>query len=102
MHAEGSTVTDGAPRVGTPAAALAVVGVVVLRCREPAPWRPYRTWGYPVTPLLVGGLSTRMVAHALREKPAATWAGIATLLLAAGPYAPVGRRPREGMAREAP
>ncbi|MBI4420914.1 MAG: amino acid permease, partial [Gemmatimonadetes bacterium] len=31
---------------------LAVAGVIVLRFREPALARPYRTWGYPVTPLL--------------------------------------------------
>jgi APA family basic amino acid/polyamine antiporter len=71
---------------------LAVLGVVVLRWREPALPRPYRTWGYPGTPLLFAGLSTWMVAHAVREKPAASWAGIATLLIAAGGYALVGRR----------
>jgi APA family basic amino acid/polyamine antiporter len=83
-------------------AGLAVVGVIVLRWREPALPRPYRTWGYPVTPLLFGGLSSWMVAHALREKPAASWAGVATLLLAAGLYALVGRRRRGDTAREAP
>ncbi len=31
---------------------LAVVGVIVLRFREPKLARPYRTWGYPVTPLI--------------------------------------------------
>jgi len=83
-------------------AGLAVVGVIVLRWREPALPRPYRTWGYPVTPLLFGGLSAWMVAHAVREKPAASWAGIATLLLAAGLHALVGRRRRGDTAREVP
>jgi APA family basic amino acid/polyamine antiporter len=32
--------------------ALAVLAVIVLRWRRPDLPRPYRTWGYPVTPLL--------------------------------------------------
>ena len=32
--------------------ALTVVGLVVLRRRAPSMPRPYRTWGYPVTPAL--------------------------------------------------
>jgi basic amino acid/polyamine antiporter, APA family len=31
---------------------LGVVGLIVLRIREPALPRPYRVWGYPVTPAL--------------------------------------------------
>jgi APA family basic amino acid/polyamine antiporter len=31
---------------------LAVLGVIVLRVREPNLPRPYRTWGYPVTPIV--------------------------------------------------
>lgn len=31
---------------------LAVVGLIVLRIREPELHRPYRVWGYPVTPVL--------------------------------------------------
>lgn len=31
---------------------LAVVGVIVLRIREPELLRPYRTWGYPFTPII--------------------------------------------------
>ena len=31
---------------------MAVVGVMVLRHRQPKLPRPYRTWGYPVTPVL--------------------------------------------------
>jgi APA family basic amino acid/polyamine antiporter len=30
---------------------LAVAGVIVLRKRQPERFRPYRTWGYPLTPL---------------------------------------------------
>ena len=31
---------------------LAVVGLMILRKKEPHLPRPYRTWGYPVTPIL--------------------------------------------------
>ena len=31
---------------------MAVLGVIVLRSRQPTRARPYRTWGYPVTPIL--------------------------------------------------
>jgi APA family basic amino acid/polyamine antiporter len=31
---------------------LAVLGVIVLRYREPNLPRPYRTWGYPITPII--------------------------------------------------
>jgi APA family basic amino acid/polyamine antiporter len=31
---------------------LAVLGVIVLRFREPDLARPYKTWGYPVTPII--------------------------------------------------
>ena len=37
------------------AATLSVVGVVILRYKHPEWHRPYRTWGYPVTPLLFVG-----------------------------------------------
>ncbi len=33
---------------------LTVVGVIVLRLREPDLARPYRTWGYPLTPIIFG------------------------------------------------
>ena len=73
-------------------AGLAVAGVLVLRWREPELARPYRAWGYPVTPLLFVALSAWMVAHALVEKPVASWAGIATLGAAAALHAWLGRR----------
>src|SRR6202007_1288418 len=32
--------------------ALLVVAVIVLRMRSPGAERPYRTWGYPVVPII--------------------------------------------------
>ena len=48
---------------------LTVLGLIVLRVREPALARPYKTWGYPVTPLLFLGISLWMMIHQLRERP---------------------------------
>lgn len=61
-------------------AGLTVLGVFVLRAREPALPRPYRTWGYPVTPILFLLLSAWMIVHALHERPVAGLAGLATVI----------------------
>jgi amino acid transporter len=49
--------------------ALAVAGVYTLRRRRPELHRPYRTWGYPVTPALFLLASVGMVANALITDP---------------------------------
>ena len=73
-------------------AALTAVGVIVLRLREPALPRPYRTWGYPITPLLFAALSAWMVGHAVLQRPVAALAGGTTLALGLVGYAVL--RPR--------
>jgi len=50
-------------------AATTVLGVIVLRRREPDLARPYRTWGYPVAPLVFLALEGWMVVYVVREKP---------------------------------
>lgn len=45
--------------------ALTVLGVFVLRWRRPDLPRPYRTWGYPVTPLIFLAISGWMLWHLL-------------------------------------
>ncbi len=52
--------------------ALAVAAVFVLRRTRPDLPRPYRTWGYPVVPLLFLAASVGMVANALWTDPANT------------------------------
>jgi APA family basic amino acid/polyamine antiporter len=44
---------------------LTVLGVFVLRWRRPELPRPYRTWGYPVTPLIFLIVSLWMLWHLL-------------------------------------
>ena len=72
-----------------------VAGVWVLRRNEPQLPRPYRTWGYPVTPLFFVVASAWTLAFVLAERPAASLAGLATLLLGSGIYA-LDRRGRSG------
>lgn len=47
--------------------ALTVLGVFILRWRRPHLRRPYRTWGYPVTPLIFLLISGWMLWHLLAQ-----------------------------------
>lgn len=60
--------------------ALTVLGVIVLRIREPDLPRPYRTWGYPVTPILFLIVSAMMIFYVVQSKPKESLAGLATIL----------------------
>ncbi len=60
----------------------AVVGVFVLRVREPDLPRPYRTWGYPVTPLVFILMTTWTLVYIGLDRPAE--AVTATGLILAG------------------
>ena len=59
---------------------LAVLGVMVLRWRQPELERPYRTWGYPLTPLLFLGVTGFMMVYLVTERPLQSLGGLATLL----------------------
>jgi APA family basic amino acid/polyamine antiporter len=48
--------------------ALTVLGVFVLRWRRPRLERPYRVWGYPITPLIFLAISGWMLWHLLAEQ----------------------------------
>lgn len=73
-------------------AALAVSCVFVLRIRRPDLPRPFRTWGYPLTPALFLIVSGWMLIWALRGRPMESLAGLATVLLAGILYLLFGRR----------
>ena len=59
---------------------LTVLGLVILRWREPNLPRPYRTWGYPVTPLVFMAISVWVLIHVAQSNPRESLAGTATLL----------------------
>jgi len=59
---------------------LTVLGVIVLRYTQPALPRPYKVWGYPMTPLLFLAVSLFMMINLLIEKPAQSLAGVVVML----------------------
>jgi basic amino acid/polyamine antiporter, APA family len=60
---------------------LTVLGVIVLRWRRPDLARPYKAWGYPVTPILFLVITGWMLVFLLKSKPQESLAGLATLLI---------------------
>ncbi|MBI4623513.1 MAG: amino acid permease [Verrucomicrobia bacterium] len=55
---------------------LAVAGVIVLRRRHPDFPRPYKMWGYPITPILFVVTSALFVANTLVTKPVPSLLGL--------------------------
>jgi amino acid transporter len=66
--------------------ALAVAAVFVLRRTRPDMPRPYRTWGYPVVPLLFLVASLAMVVNALVTDPVNTGVTFGIILLGVPVY----------------
>jgi APA family basic amino acid/polyamine antiporter len=60
---------------------LTVVGVIVLRFREPSLARPYRTWGYPVTPIIFAIVTAYCLIENYSYYPTQSQIGAATVLL---------------------
>lgn len=59
--------------------AVTVAGVFVLRRSEPGIERPYRTWGYPWTPIVFLLLSGWSLTFMLIDRPQESLAGLLTL-----------------------
>jgi APA family basic amino acid/polyamine antiporter len=60
--------------------ALSCAAVMVLRRREPGMARPYRAWGYPVTPVVFIFFSAYLILNTIVEAPSAAAIGAALLL----------------------
>lgn len=71
---------------------LSVLGLFVLRRQQPHLPRPYRTWGYPVTPLLFLALNAWTLWFIVHDKPTETLYGLATLAVGLVVYR-LSRRP---------
>jgi APA family basic amino acid/polyamine antiporter len=81
---------------------LTVIGVIVLRITRPDLHRPYRTWGYPVTPFVFLAITLFTMYYLLAERPVQSLLGLATMLAGLAIYylsqrnwrvaAPVGSR----------
>jgi APA family basic amino acid/polyamine antiporter len=63
---------------------LAVLGVIVLRVRHPELPRPYRAWGYPLTPVVFALVSLWMIGYSVLERP---WESLWVALTFVGGYA---------------
>jgi basic amino acid/polyamine antiporter, APA family len=59
---------------------LTVLGVIVLRYTQPELPRPYRAWGYPVTPLIFLSVTLFMMLYLVVEQPVQSLAGAFTML----------------------
>jgi APA family basic amino acid/polyamine antiporter len=73
-------------------AGATVLGVLVLRRREPNLPRPYRTWGYPFTPVVFLALEIWMIVFTVRDAPLTAAVCAGTIVLGLVLYAVV--RPR--------
>lgn len=60
---------------------LTVAAVIVLRRKRPDLPRPYRTWGYPVTPVVFILASLYIAVSALISQPGKALAGLGIILL---------------------
>lgn len=60
---------------------LAVSCVIVLRIRSPKMHRPFRAWGYPLTPILYLGVSAWMMFWAFQGRPVESVASLLTVLV---------------------
>ncbi len=58
---------------------LAVLGVFVLRIRQPELKRPYKAWGYPVTPAIYLIVTGWMIFYFLKMKPNNLYAILITI-----------------------
>lgn len=58
---------------------MVVIGLVVLRVRRPDLHRPYRAWGYPLTPLIFGCLSLYVLWFQIQQKTVEFLYGLGTL-----------------------
>ena len=62
------------------------VALFRLRAKMPNHPRPYRTWGYPVVPIVFIAGSVAFVANTLMERPAESLSGLALLALGVPVY----------------
>jgi len=66
--------------------ALTAAAVLVLRKKMPAANRPYRTFGYPITPLIFIAIEGWLVFNTMFKKPAESLAGLSLLVLGIPAY----------------
>jgi basic amino acid/polyamine antiporter, APA family len=78
-----------------------VLGVIKLRITAPDLPRPYRAWGYPVTPAIFLLVTLFMMYYLLTERPVQSLLGTLIMISGLAIYA-VFRKPADGNAAVAP
>ncbi len=62
---------------------MVVIGLVWLRIKAPNADRPYRAWGFPITPIIFFTVSIYVLVYQIREKTEEFFFGLATLAIGA-------------------
>jgi APA family basic amino acid/polyamine antiporter len=60
---------------------LTVIGLIKLRITKPDLPRPFRAWGYPLTPLIFLAVTLFMLVHLVAVRPLQSLAGLALMLV---------------------
>ena len=63
-----------------------VLGLIKMRITHPQLARPYRAWGYPVTPLIFLGVTLFMMYYLVVNRPLQSLAGLAIMAVGLGIY----------------
>ncbi len=79
--------------------ALTVVGLIKLRITEPDLPRPYRAWGYPVTPLIFLVVTLFMLAYLVAARPIQSLSGLVVMLVGLTLHAVARARPEHEAGR---
>jgi APA family basic amino acid/polyamine antiporter len=79
-----------------------VLGVIKLRITHPDLPRPYRTWGYPVTPVVFLLVTAFMMYYLLTERPLQSFLGSLIMISGLLIYAVFRRRAGRGAAAVSP
>jgi basic amino acid/polyamine antiporter, APA family len=72
---------------------LAVLGVLILRWKEPELPRPYRVWAYPFPPIFFLLVTLHMMIYVMHDKPRESLLGFATMIAGLAVYFAFRRRP---------
>jgi APA family basic amino acid/polyamine antiporter len=65
---------------------LMIGAVMVLRKTQPNLPRPYRMWGYPVTPVIFLAITVWFLGNMLVTRPGPAWAGLGLMLTGVPAY----------------
>ncbi len=81
LSGEYDTLTDYAIFALTMFYALVAASIFIFRRREPDAERPYRTWGYPVVPIVFLIVTTWLIIETIRSNPGRSGIGLFLILL---------------------